>query len=65
LIIGLIASVILGVTQQVVDSGIVTSAGALQLLGLVITIVPLVAAAIIRQFVTPVGKVTDPAGPAA
>ena len=56
LIIGLIASIIVGVAQQVSDSGIVSNAGGVQLLGLLITIVPLIAGAIIRNFVTPVGS---------
>ncbi len=57
-IVGLVASIIVLAAQQVINSGIVNSAGALQVLGLVVSIVPLVAGLIIRQFVTP----TPPAG---
>jgi hypothetical protein len=66
LIIGLIASIIVGVAQQVSDSGLVSNAGAVSVLGLVITIVPLIASAIIRNFVTPLGSPAPvpPAAPA-
>jgi hypothetical protein len=53
-IIGLVASIIVLIAQQIIASGIVSSAGAIQWLGLVVSVVPLVAALIIRQFVTPV-----------
>jgi hypothetical protein len=51
--IGLIASIIVLVAQQVLASGIVSNAGAIQVLGLVVSIVPLIAGLIIRQFVSP------------
>ena len=54
-IVGLSASVIVLVAQQVASSGIVSSAGAIQVRGLEVAIVPLIASLIIRQFVTPVG----------
>ena len=54
LIIGLIATIIVGVAQQIANSGIVSNAGAVSVIGLIVTIVPLIAAAIIRGFVTPV-----------
>lgn len=53
LIIGLVASVVVGVAEQITSSGLVSNAGAVSLLGLVVTIVPLIAGAIIRGFVTP------------
>ena len=52
-LIGLVASIIVLIAQQVLASGIVSSAGAIQVLGLVVSIVPLLAGLIIRQFVTP------------
>jgi hypothetical protein len=51
--IGAIASILVAVAQQVLESGIVTSDGVLNVLAVVISIVPLIAAAIIRQFVSP------------
>jgi len=56
LIIGTVFSIILLVAQQVLDSGIVTNTGAIEVLGLVISIVPLLSAAIIRLFVSPALK---------
>lgn len=53
LIIGTVASIIVIIGQQLLASGIVTSTGALNVLNLVVSTVPLIAAAIIRAFVTP------------
>ena len=55
-IIGFVFSVILLLAQQALDSGIVTSAGGVELLGLVISIVPLISATVIRFFVSPALK---------
>ena len=52
-IIGLIASIIVLIAQQVISSGIISSTGALQVLGLIVSIVPLIAGLITRQFVSP------------
>lgn len=52
-LIGLIASIIVLIAQQVLASGIVSSTGAIGVLNLVVSIVPLIAGLIIRQFVTP------------
>ena len=51
-IIGLAASIIVLVAQQVLSSGIVSSAGVVQVLALVVSIVPLLAGLIIRQIVS-------------
>jgi hypothetical protein len=50
-IIGLIATIVVLVAQQVLASGIVTSAGGLNLLNLVISVTPVIAGLVIRQFV--------------
>ena len=51
-LIGLFASIVVLIAQQVLASGIVSSAGALQVLALVVSIVPLIAGLVIRQFVS-------------
>ena len=61
-LIGLIASLIVLVAQQVLDSGIVSNAGAVQVIGLIVSIVPLIAGLLIRTFVTPVAAPQLPAG---
>ena len=53
-IIGLAASIIVLVAQQVLSSGIVSSAGVVQVIGLIVSIVPLLAGILTRAFVTPV-----------
>jgi hypothetical protein len=53
-IIGLIATIIVGIAQQIADSGLVSNAGAVSVIGLIVTVIPLIASAIIRGFVTPV-----------
>ena len=52
-VIGLVASIIVVVAQQVAASGIVTSAGAVQWLNLIISVVPLIAGLLTRSQVTP------------
>lgn len=52
-VIGLVASIIVLVAQQVLQSGIVTNAGEVQVLNLVVSIVPALLALIQRAFVTP------------
>ena len=54
-IIGLVASIIVLVAQQVLGSGVVTNANGVSILNLIISIVPLIAGIITRQFVTPAG----------
>ena len=51
--IGFIATVIVLVAQQLLQSGIVSDAGAISWINLVISVVPLIAAALTRQLVTP------------
>lgn len=63
-LIGLAASIIVLVAQQVLSSGIVSSAGAVQVIGLIISVVPLIAGVITRAFVTPVAA-PAPTPPAA
>lgn len=53
-LIGLAASLVVLIAQQVLASGIVSSAGVISVLGLVVSIVPLIAGVVIRAFVTPV-----------
>ena len=52
-VIGLVASVIVAVAQQVLSSGIVESNGAINLLNSVVSVTPVVAGWIIRFFVKP------------
>ena len=52
-VIGFISAAIVLVAQQALVSGIVTSTGSVNLLNLVISTVPLLAALVIRQFVSP------------
>lgn len=52
--IGLIASILVAVITQVVGSGLITNADGLNTLNALITIIPVVAGLLIRQFVTPV-----------
>ncbi len=52
-VIGLVASVVVLAAQQVLQSGIVTSPGGVQLLNLIVSLVPAVLALIQRTFVTP------------
>jgi hypothetical protein len=54
--IGAVATAVVFVVQQVVTSGIVQTNGALNLLNTVVSITPLVAGWLIRNFVTPVDK---------
>ena len=51
--IGTIATIVVLIAQQVISSGIVSNAGTIQWLGLIVSVVPLIAAAITRQLVTP------------
>ena len=51
LLIGLIGSIIVGALQQISDSGVVNGSG-LQLVGLLITILPLIFGFITRSIVT-------------
>ena len=52
-VIGLIASIVVLIAQQVLGSGIVTNPGGIQVLNLIIGIVPALLALIQRTFVTP------------
>jgi hypothetical protein len=52
-VIGLVASVIVAVAQQVLSSGIIESNGAINLLNSVVSVTPIVAGWIIRFFVSP------------
>jgi hypothetical protein len=70
-IIGLVASIVVIVAQQLLTSGIVTSAGVVQWLNLIIAIVPTIAALLSRSQVTPTASlpvipaIPSPATPAA
>ncbi len=52
-VLGLIASIIVLIAQQILTSGIVTNASGVNVLNLVISVVPLIASIITRQFVSP------------
>jgi hypothetical protein len=54
-IIGFLSAVIVLVCSQAIQQGIVSSAGTVNVLNLVISLVPLVAGLVIRNFVTPTG----------
>ena len=51
--IGLVAGIIVLVAQQVISSGIVSNAGVLNFLGLIVSLVPLIAGLITRTFTSP------------
>lgn len=59
-IIGLIATIAVGVIQQVLGSGLVTSTGTVEVLNLAVSIIPVVAGIVIRNFVTPVAPAAKP-----
>lgn len=52
-IIGLVASIVVLAAQQVLASGIVSSGGAINVLNLIVSIVPLIAAELTRSRVSP------------
>ena len=54
-IIGFLSAVIVLVCSQAIQQGIVSSSGSVNLLNLVISLTPLIAGLVIRNFVTPAG----------
>ena len=56
--IGFLSALVVLVAQQAITSGIVSSTGSVNLLNLVVSATPLIAALIIRNFVSP----TNPGG---
>ena len=56
--IGFLSALVVLIAQQAITSGIVSSTGSVNLLNLVVSATPLIAALIIRNFVSPVGPAT-------
>jgi len=56
--IGFLSALVVLIAQQAITSGIVSSTGNVNLLNLVVSATPLIAALIIRNFVSPAGPNT-------